>query len=204
MLYSAGQTDIPTRAAGAWSRQLVWVGVGMVAGVRSSSTISPRILEWIAPGVYGASACCCCSPWSSAPAPGRRRAARAGSRSAAPDRPARPSSPSSATVLMLARYLSSRAEPPRSLRDLVIPLPDRRACPSSWCSSSPTWAARSCSRDPVRHAVLGRRPARPALPARLARCSACCWPSTLGLGRLDGAVTALLLLIWRPYVSATR
>ena len=38
MLYSAGQTDAPTNAAGAWVRQLVWVGAGIVAaGVASGS-----------------------------------------------------------------------------------------------------------------------------------------------------------------------
>ena len=31
-LYSAGQTDVPTHAAGVWLRQLVWFGVGVVAG----------------------------------------------------------------------------------------------------------------------------------------------------------------------------
>ena len=31
MLYSAGQTDVPTAAAGVWRRQLVWCGVGIVA-----------------------------------------------------------------------------------------------------------------------------------------------------------------------------
>ena len=30
-LYSAGQTDVPTRAAGVWHRQFIWVGIGIVA-----------------------------------------------------------------------------------------------------------------------------------------------------------------------------
>ena len=51
MLYSAGQTDAPTNAAGAWMRQLVWIGAGMVAaGV--AFRVSPRLLEWSAPGLY--------------------------------------------------------------------------------------------------------------------------------------------------------
>ena len=29
-LYSAGQTDVPTRAAGVWHRQFVWLGIGIV------------------------------------------------------------------------------------------------------------------------------------------------------------------------------
>jgi hypothetical protein len=31
-LYSAGQTDVPTRAAGVWYRQFFWFGIGVVAG----------------------------------------------------------------------------------------------------------------------------------------------------------------------------
>ena len=30
-LYSAGQTDVPTRAAGVWHRQFVWLAIGIVA-----------------------------------------------------------------------------------------------------------------------------------------------------------------------------
>ena len=30
VLYSAGQTDVATRAAGVWYRQFVWVGIGLV------------------------------------------------------------------------------------------------------------------------------------------------------------------------------
>ena len=51
VLYSAGQTDTPTNAGGAWTRQLVWVGAAFVAGFLAFQT-SPRILEWIAPGIY--------------------------------------------------------------------------------------------------------------------------------------------------------
>jgi cell division protein FtsW (lipid II flippase) len=51
-LYSAGQTDVPTRAAGVWHRQFVWFGVGIVAcGVVYN--VSLRVLEWLAPALYG-------------------------------------------------------------------------------------------------------------------------------------------------------
>ena len=43
-LYSAGQTDVPTRAAGVWIRQFVWVGIGMVAAWIVFQ-VSPRLLE---------------------------------------------------------------------------------------------------------------------------------------------------------------
>jgi cell division protein FtsW (lipid II flippase) len=50
-LYSAGQTDVPTRAAGVWQRQLVWVGVGIV-GAWIIFHLSLRVLEWLAPALY--------------------------------------------------------------------------------------------------------------------------------------------------------
>jgi rod shape determining protein RodA len=53
-LYSAGQTDVPTRAEGVWHRQFVWVGIGIIAaGVVFH--LSPRLLEWLAPALYGVS-----------------------------------------------------------------------------------------------------------------------------------------------------
>ena len=40
-LYSAGQTDVPTRAAGVWHRQFVWFGVGIVACWRHLQRLAP-------------------------------------------------------------------------------------------------------------------------------------------------------------------
>ena len=51
-LYSAGQTDVPTRAAGVWYRQFFWVGIGIV-GAWVTFHVSPRLLEWLAPALYG-------------------------------------------------------------------------------------------------------------------------------------------------------
>ena len=51
-LYSAGQTDVPTRAAGVWYRQFIWFGVGIVA-IWIIFHVSMRVLEWVAPAVYG-------------------------------------------------------------------------------------------------------------------------------------------------------
>ena len=31
ILYSAGQTDVPSAANGVWKRQMVWLGIGAVA-----------------------------------------------------------------------------------------------------------------------------------------------------------------------------
>ncbi len=120
-LYSAGQTDVPTRAAGVWSRQCIWFGVGMVA-IWMIFHVSMRVLEWVAPAVYafsilllvvvllvgtGAGTAVGSHSWLSV----------GGHQIGQPSELAKV-----ATVLMLARFLSSRKEPPRSLRDLIGPV----------------------------------------------------------------------------------
>src|SRR5882724_2233941 len=53
-LYSAGQTDVPTFVATIWEKQLIWLGVGLVAAVLMFRT-SPRLLEWATPYAFGIS-----------------------------------------------------------------------------------------------------------------------------------------------------
>lgn len=119
-LYSAGQTDVPTNASGVWMKQLAWLGLGVgVAGV--TFTISHRLLEWAAPGVYafalfllgatlvfgtGAGAAASTSSWLSI----------GGVRIGQPSELAK-----LATILLLARYLSDLREPPATLRALLAP-----------------------------------------------------------------------------------
>ena len=52
MVYSAGQTDVPTVARNAWIRQIIWLGI---AGVAAAAVFKMnfRILEWAAPFLYG-------------------------------------------------------------------------------------------------------------------------------------------------------
>ena len=119
-LYSAGQTDVPTRAAGAWERQIMWVGVGIVAAWIVFH-LSLRVLEWVAPALYvcsllllgivllvgtGAGTAESSHSWLSV----------GGHQIGQPSELAKV-----ATVLMLARFLSGRKEPPRSLRYLIAP-----------------------------------------------------------------------------------
>jgi rod shape determining protein RodA len=120
ILYSAGQTDVPTRAAGAWERQIIWVGIGIV-GAWILFHVSPRVLEWLAPALYvfsllllgivlvvgtGAGTAESSHSWLSV----------GGHKIGQPSELAKV-----ATVLMLARFLSGRKEPPRSLKDLIAP-----------------------------------------------------------------------------------
>jgi rod shape determining protein RodA len=120
MVYSAGQTDVRTPANGAWIRQLVWAGIALVAGTVVFK-INLRILEWAAPGIYllglallvlvllvgtGAGSAAGSKSWL----------AVGGVRLGQPVELAK-----LATILLMARYLSSLREAPATLRHLVIP-----------------------------------------------------------------------------------
>jgi rod shape determining protein RodA len=119
-LYSAGQTDVPTRAAGVWYRQFIWVGIGVVvAGIVFH--VSPRLLEWLAPALYGFSLALLMVVLLFGTGAGTAQSSKSwltvgGQQIGQPSELAKV-----ATVLMLARFLSSRKEPPRSLADLLGP-----------------------------------------------------------------------------------
>jgi len=119
-LYSAGQTDVPTQAAGAWIRQLFWFGFGVAAGWVVFH-ISLRLIEWLAPALYAFSLGLLCLVLIVGTGAGTAQSSHSwlavgGHQIGQPSELA-----NVATVLMLARYLSSRREPPRSLRDLLVP-----------------------------------------------------------------------------------
>jgi rod shape determining protein RodA len=120
-LYSAGQTDVPTRAAGVWYRQFIWFGMGIVA-VWIIFHVSMRVLEWLAPAVYAFSILLLVVVLAYGTGAGTAVGSHSwlsvgGHQIGQPSELAKV-----ATVLMLARFLSSRKEPPRSLRDLIGPV----------------------------------------------------------------------------------
>ena len=119
-LYSAGQTDVPTRAAGVWHRQLMWVGIGIV-GAWIIFHLSLRVLEWLAPALYAFSLLLLGIVLLVGTGAGTAESSHSwlsvgGHQIGQPSELAKV-----ATVLMLARFLSGRKEPPRSLRDLIGP-----------------------------------------------------------------------------------
>ena len=119
-LYSAGQTDVPTHAAGAWYHQLFWFGIGVAAGWVVFH-ISLRLLEWLAPALYASSLILLGVVLAVGTGAGTAQSSHSwlsigGHQIGQPSELAKV-----ATVLMLARYLSGRKEPPRSLRDLLVP-----------------------------------------------------------------------------------
>jgi rod shape determining protein RodA len=120
VLYSAGQTDVPTAATGAWRRQLVWIGAGLVVLFLASRT-SPRLLEWGAPALYVFSAALLAltlviGTGSGTAAGTKSWIAIGGHRLGQPSELAK-----LALILMLARYLSGRRNAPQTLRELIPP-----------------------------------------------------------------------------------
>jgi rod shape determining protein RodA len=51
MIYSAGQVEVPSVATGIWTRQLVWLGMALVA-FAVATRVPTRWLEWFAPWLY--------------------------------------------------------------------------------------------------------------------------------------------------------
>jgi rod shape determining protein RodA len=119
-LFSAGQTDVPTSVATIWQKQLVWFVVGAVAA-GLVFRLSPRILEWATPAVYGAAiffliVTLFFGTGSGTAAGSKSWLAIGGLRIGQPAELAK-----LALILILARHLSTLREPPANLRDLVIP-----------------------------------------------------------------------------------
>jgi len=122
MVYSAGQTDVPSVAArGAWIRQLVWLAIGIV-GAAIVFRVNFRILEWAAPGLYVLSVVLLLLTLFVGTGAGTAAGSKSwlsigGHRLGQPVELAK-----LATIFLLARYLSSLREPPRTLKGLLIPV----------------------------------------------------------------------------------
>ena len=120
-LYSAGRTDVMTKIVSTiWQRQIAWLVLGIV-GAALIFRASPRLLEWAAPYVYGITVFVLLLTLVFGSGAGTAASSRswitiAGRRLGQPAEPAK-----LAVILMLARWLADRREPPASLRDLAFP-----------------------------------------------------------------------------------
>ena len=119
-LYSAGRTDVVTIVASIWKRQIAWLVLGIICAVLIFRA-SPRLLEWAAPYVYGITVFVLLLTLIFGSGAGTAAGTRswitiAGHRLGQPAEPAK-----LAVILMLARWLADRREPPASLRDLAYP-----------------------------------------------------------------------------------
>ncbi len=120
ILYSSGQTDVPTAAAHLWSRQLIWLALSVVAAILVMR-VSPRLVEWAASALYAAGILILLVTL----AIGTGGGTAASSRSWITIGGLRLGQPSElvkiAVILMLARYLGSRRAAPNTMRELVVP-----------------------------------------------------------------------------------
>jgi len=122
MVYSAGQTDIPTiAAAGAWKRQLVWLALG-IAGAFAMSRASVRFLEWLAVPMYILTILLLVSLLFIGSGAGTAESTKSwlvigGVRLGQPSELAKLT-----VVLMLGKVLASSREPPKTLIDLWKPV----------------------------------------------------------------------------------
>jgi len=120
MVYSAGQTDVPTFVAGLWRVQLVWALLGLGVAYAISRT-SVRLLEWGSLPVYLASTCMLLllvfiGTGAGTAASTKSWLAIGGVRLGQPSELAK-----IAVVLMLARVLSAQRVAPTSLFGLWRP-----------------------------------------------------------------------------------
>ncbi len=119
MVYSAGQTDVRSAAAGLWQMQLLWCAVAL-AGALVASRMSVRVIEWLTVPAFvgmlvllaltlvfggGAGTAASTKSWIGI-GPARLQPAEFAK---------------IVVVLMLAKVLAARREPARALLDLWLP-----------------------------------------------------------------------------------
>jgi rod shape determining protein RodA len=120
VLYSAGQTDVPSAASGAWKRQLAWGLIGFGAAV-GTFRVSFRVLEWSSPALYAIALMLLVLVLVIGTGAGTAVGSKSwltigGQRLGQPAEFAK-----LAVVIMLAKYLIGLRDAPESLRELVAP-----------------------------------------------------------------------------------
>lgn len=120
MVYSAGETDAPTVAAGLYKRQLAWFAIALI-GAFVVSRASVRLVEWMTLPLYVGTLGLLLLTWAFGSGAGTAQSMKGwltigGMRLGQPSELAK-----IAVVLMLARVLAARRDPPKSLLDLWKP-----------------------------------------------------------------------------------
>lgn len=117
-LYSAGQTDIPTGLGDMWRKQVGWIAIATLTGALVFR-LSPRLLEWVTPFVYGFAIVLLVLTLIVGTGAGTAAGTRSwlaigGTRIGQPAELAK-----LATIMMLARQLGGRRRPPQNLVELL-------------------------------------------------------------------------------------
>ncbi len=112
MIYSAGELDVPSQVTGIWHKQAIWLAVSL-ATFTLTLRVSVRWLEWIAPVAYAIAILGLIVVLLVGTGPGSRSWIRFDAVGFQPSEFAK-----LATVLMLARIVAARQNPPDHLLDL--------------------------------------------------------------------------------------
>ncbi|MGH7719700.1 MAG: rod shape-determining protein RodA [Gemmatimonadaceae bacterium] len=120
MVYSAGQTDVPTVAATAYRQQLVWLTLGLI-GAFVASRASVRLVEWLTPSAFVFTIALLVLTLIA----GTGAGTAAGTKSWLTIGGVRLGQPAElaklTVVLLLAKVLAARKDPPKSLLELWKP-----------------------------------------------------------------------------------
>ena len=112
MIYSAGELDVPSQVTGIWHKQAIWLAISLAA-FTLTLRVSVRWLEWIAPVAYAIAILGLIVVLVVGTGPGSRSWIRFDAVGFQPSEFAK-----LATVLMLARIVAARQNPPDHLLDL--------------------------------------------------------------------------------------
>jgi len=117
-LYSAGQTDVPSFVTTIWQRQVVWIAVSVLAATLVFR-VSSRLLEWATPFAYGIAVFVLILTLLVGTGAGTAAHSKSwiGVGSVRLGQPAELAKLT--VILMLARWLAERREPPATLRELL-------------------------------------------------------------------------------------
>ena len=198
VLYSAGQTDVPTSVAHIWQRQIAWLVISLIGAILVMR-ISPRILEWFAPAGYAAGIVLLLVTLAIGTGAGTAAHSHAwiaigGVRVGQPSELVK-----LLVILMLARYLAGRRTPPATMRELLVPCM-MAAVPALLVAAEPDLGSALVFAG-VLFAMLFWAGVRLRLLVLLASpiaslvlaFSAWTWGGWI-------VIIGLLLLIWRPFV----
>ena len=116
MIYSAGRVDVPSAVTGVWKKQLVWFAASLLA-FALINRIPLRWLEWAAPWIYGLSIGLLLLVLVVGSGPNTRSWLRLGGFNLQPAEIAK-----LATILMMARTLTSLERPIERMSQLVRPV----------------------------------------------------------------------------------
>jgi rod shape determining protein RodA len=122
IVFSAGHTDIPTHATGAWKNQLVWTVVGVI-GAFAISRASVRLIEWLTVPAYVATLLLLMALLAGLGSGAGTATSTSGWLTIAGHRLGQPAEIAKLTVvLMLARVLAQNRVAPKSMIELWKPM----------------------------------------------------------------------------------